>query len=132
MAPLPGSSGAPINALVVPDLDGRFLEGQLLNHNAPIFTSGRPDELIFDLFKQYRGHSISNSLVVGSPYGAGDDNSVLAYLDWVTRGTASLRIAYESILAAAGWSPKASCATLRLTGRARNRTVFPSHCGMPT
>ncbi|MCV3270707.1 4Fe-4S binding protein [Roseobacter sinensis] len=101
MAPLPGFSGAPINALVVLDLDGRFLDVQLLNHNEPIFVSGLPEKLFFDFFKQYRGHSISDSLVVGSPYGAGDDSSALVYLDGVTKGTASVRIAHESILAAA-------------------------------
>ena len=40
MAPLPGFSGAPINMLVVLDLEGRFLDVQLLSHNEPIFVSG--------------------------------------------------------------------------------------------
>lgn len=101
MAPLPGFSGAPINALVVLDLDGRFLDVQLLDHNEPIFVSGLPEKLFFDFFKQYRGHSISDSLVVGSPYGEGSEGSALVYLDGVTKGTASVRIAHESILAAA-------------------------------
>lgn len=101
MAPLPGFSGAPINVLVVLDLDGRFLDVQLLSHNEPIFVSGLPERLFFDFFKQYRGYSISDSLVVGSPYGAGGEGSALVYLNGVTKGTASVRIAHESILAAA-------------------------------
>ncbi|MEL6450286.1 MAG: 4Fe-4S binding protein [Pseudomonadota bacterium] len=101
MAPLPGFSGAAINLLVVLDLDGRFLDVQLISHNEPIFVSGLPERLFYDFFKQYRGHSISDSLVVGSPYGAGGDGSALVYLDGVTKGTASVRIAHESILAAA-------------------------------
>ncbi|MEX0340309.1 MAG: 4Fe-4S binding protein [Arenibacterium sp.] len=101
MAPLPGFSGAAINALVVLDLDGRFLDVQLLDHNEPIFVSGLPEKLFVDFFKQYRGHSISDSLVVGSPYGEGSEGSALVYLDGVTKGTASVRIAHESILAAA-------------------------------
>lgn len=101
LAPLPGFSGASINVLVVLDLDGRFLDVQLLGHNEPIFVSGLPEKLFFDFFKQYRGHSISDSLVVGSPYGAGSEGSALVYLDGVTKGTASVRIAHESILAAA-------------------------------
>ena len=101
MAPLPGFSGAPINALVVLDLDGRFLDVQLLTHNEPIFVSGLPEKLFIDFFKQYRGHSIADSLVVGSPYGEGAEGSALVYLDGVTKGTASVRIAHESILAAA-------------------------------
>ncbi|KIC45586.1 regulatory protein [Tateyamaria sp. ANG-S1] len=101
MAPLPGFSGAAINMLVVLDLDGRFLDVQLISHNEPIFVSGLPEKLFYDFFKQYRGHSISDTLVVGSPYGAGGDGSALVYLDGVTKGTASVRIAHESILAAA-------------------------------
>ncbi|UWR28272.1 4Fe-4S binding protein (plasmid) [Sulfitobacter sp. S223] len=100
MAPLPGFSGAAINVLVVLDLDGRFLDVQLISHNEPIFVSGLPEHLFYDFFKQYRGHSISDSLVVGSPYGSGGDGSALVYLDGVTKGTASIRIAHESILAA--------------------------------
>jgi len=101
MAPLPGFSGAPINILVVLDLEGQFLDVQLISHNEPIFVSGLPEKLFYDFFKQYRGHSISDSLVVGSPYGSGSEGSALVYLDGVTKGTASVRIAHESILAAA-------------------------------
>ncbi|GFE64233.1 4Fe-4S binding protein [Litoreibacter roseus] len=101
MAPLPGFSGAPINILVVLDLDGRFLDVQLLSHNEPIFVSGLGQAPFHKFFEQYRGHSISDSLVVGSPYGSGSDGSALVYLDGVTKATASVRIAHESLLAAA-------------------------------
>lgn len=101
MAPLPGFSGAPVNLLVVLDTDGRFLDVQLISHNEPIFVSGLPEKLFYQFFEQYRGHSISDSLVVGSPYGAGSDGSALVYLDGVTKATASVRIAHESVLAAA-------------------------------
>ena len=102
MAPLPGFSGAAINVLVTLDLDGRFLDATLLDHNEPIFVSGLPERLFYDFFSQYRGHSISDTLVVGSPYGdASAGGSALVYLDGVTKGTASVRIAHESILAAA-------------------------------
>lgn len=101
MAPLPGFSGASINLLVVLDLDGQFLDVQLVSHNEPIFVSGLPEKLFYDFFKQYRGHSISDTLVVGTPYGSATDGSALVYLDGVTKGTASVRIAHESILAAA-------------------------------
>lgn len=100
MAPLPGFSGAPINVLVVLDLDGRFLDVQLISHNEPIFVSGLGEAPFHKFFEQYRGHSISDSLVVGTPYGAGSDGSALVYLDGVTKATASVRIAHESILAA--------------------------------
>lgn len=100
MAPLPGFSGAVINLLVVLDLDGRFLDVKLISHNEPIFVSGLGEAAFHKFFEQYRGHSISDSLVVGSPYGGGGDGSALVYLDGVTKATASVRIAHESILAA--------------------------------
>ncbi|MEM7643321.1 MAG: 4Fe-4S binding protein [Pseudomonadota bacterium] len=101
MAPLPGFSGAPVNMLVTLDLDGRFLDVRLISHNEPIFVSGLPERLFYDFFEQYRGHSISDSLVVGSPYGGATEGSALVYLDGVTKATASVRIAHESLLAAA-------------------------------
>ncbi len=100
MAPLPGFSGATINMLVVLDLDGRFLDVKLISHNEPIFVSGLGEAAFHKFFEQYRGHSISDTLVVGSPYGGGSDGSALVYLDGVTKATASVRIAHESILAA--------------------------------
>ena len=121
IAPLPGFSGAVINMLVVLDLEGQFLDVQLLSHNEPIFVSGLPEKLFFDFFKQYRGHSISDSLVVGSPYGSGSDGSALVYLDGVTKGTASVRIAHESILAAA-----LKVAREKLNGVATGAAAFPN------
>ncbi|TDT77385.1 transcriptional regulator of nitric oxide reductase [Litoreibacter halocynthiae] len=101
MAPLPGFSGAPINMLVVLDLDGRFLDVKLISHNEPIFVSGLGEAPFHKFFEQYRGHSISDSLVVGTPYGGDGGGSALVYLDGVTKATASVRIAHESLLAAA-------------------------------
>lgn len=101
VAPLPGFSGAPINILVVLDLQGTFLDVQLISHNEPIFVSGLGQAPFHAFFEQYRGHSISDSLVVGSPYGDGGEGSALVYLDGVTKATASIRIAHESLLAAA-------------------------------
>jgi transcriptional regulator of nitric oxide reductase len=71
MAPLPGFSGAPINMLVLLDLDGRFLDVRLISHNEPIFVSGLGEAPFHQFFEQYRGHSISEALVVGTPYGGG-------------------------------------------------------------
>ncbi|MEL6680835.1 MAG: 4Fe-4S binding protein, partial [Pseudomonadota bacterium] len=100
MAPLPGFSGAPINMLVILDLEGRFMDVRLIAHNEPIFVSGLGQAPFHKFFEQYRGHSISSSLVVGTPYGDGGDGSSLVYLDGVTKATASVRIAHESVLAA--------------------------------
>ena len=101
MAPLPGFSGAPINMLVVLDREGRFLDVRLLSHNEPIFVSGLGEAPLHRFLEQYRGHSINEPMVVGNAYGTGGAGSDLVYLDGVTKATASVRIAHESILAAA-------------------------------
>ncbi|MEI4470833.1 4Fe-4S binding protein [Frigidibacter sp. MR17.24] len=101
LAPIPGFSGQPIDMLVTLDRDGRFLDVQLLHHNEPIFVSGLGEAPLRAFLEQYRGHAISEPLVVGTPYGAGGEGSDLVHLDGVTKATASVRIAHESILAAA-------------------------------
>ncbi|WP_167648082.1 4Fe-4S binding protein [Mameliella alba] len=100
LAPLPGFSGAAINVLVMLDLEGRFVDVQLIDHNEPIFVSGLGQAAFEQFFTQYRGHSISAPMVVGTPYGETQGSSALVYLDGVTKATASVRIAHESILAA--------------------------------
>lgn len=100
LAPLPGFSGAPIDMLVTIDLDGRFLDVRLLSHNEPIFVSGLGEAPLRAFLEQYRGHSIREPLVVGTPYGGAGGGSDLVALDGVTKATASVRIAHESILAA--------------------------------
>ncbi len=100
LAPLPGFSGAPINMLVTIDRDGRFLDVKLVSHNEPIFVSGLGEAPLRAFLEQYRGHSIREPMVVGTPYGAGGSGSDLVFLDGVTKATASVRIAHESILAA--------------------------------
>lgn len=121
MAALPGFSGAPINVLVVLDLDGRFLDVQLLDHNEPIFVSGLGQAPFHAFFEQYRGHSISDSLVVGTPYGGATGGGGLIYLDGVTKATASVRIAHESVLAAA-----LQVAREKMQGIASGPPAFPN------
>ena len=100
LAPLPGFSGAPINMLVMIDLEGRFIDTRLIAHNEPIFVSGLGEAPFRAFLEQYRGHAITEPLVVGNPYGGAGAGSDLVYLDGVTKATASVRIAHESILAA--------------------------------
>ncbi|MDP2496041.1 4Fe-4S binding protein [Shimia thalassica] len=101
LAPLPGFSGAAINVLVVLDLEGNFLDVRLLEHNEPIFVSGLGESPFHKFFEQYPGLSISSSIVVGTPYGDGGSGGSLVYLDGVTKATASVRIAHESVMGAA-------------------------------
>jgi len=101
LAPLPGFSGAPINVLVTLDRDGKFLRAELLEHNEPVFVSGLGEAPFHEFVRQYRGLSVFDSVTVGVPYGAANQGgSGQIYLDGVTKATASVRIAHESILAA--------------------------------
>ncbi|MBP1804855.1 4Fe-4S binding protein [Rubellimicrobium aerolatum] len=101
LAPIPGFSGAPIDLFVALDLEGRFIDVKLIAHNEPIFVSGLGEAPLRAFLDQYRGLSIAEPMVVGTPYGDAGTGSALTYLDGVTKATASVRIAHESILAAA-------------------------------
>ena len=101
LAPLPGFSGAPINLFVSLTSEGKFIDAEIISHNEPIFVSGLGEAKFHDFVTQYKGLSISDTLVVGVPYGGKDPGSSLIYLDGVTKATASVRIAHESILGAA-------------------------------
>ncbi|MCV6585648.1 MAG: 4Fe-4S binding protein [Marinibacterium sp.] len=101
LAPLPGFSGSPVNTMVVMDPDGTFLDVRLLDHNEPIFVSGLGEAPFHQFFEQYPGLSVSDAIVVGTPYGDGAGGSSLVYLDGVTKATASVRIAHESVMGAA-------------------------------
>ena len=123
IAPLPGFSGAPINILVTIDREGRFYNAELLQQNEPVFVSGLGEAPFHAFMRQYRGLSIFDTITVGVPYGAGDrESSALHYLDGVTKATASVRIAHESILAAA-----LQVAREKLTGAGGGSPVFPKH-----
>ncbi|MEC3861740.1 4Fe-4S binding protein [Mesobacterium sp. TK19101] len=120
LAPLPGFSGAPINLLVLLDLDGRFIDVRLIEHNEPIFVSGLGQAPFHKFVEQYQGLSINQPMVVGTPYGHGATGSGVTYLDGVTKATASVRIAHESIMGAA-----LAVAREKMQGIAKGPTGFP-------
>jgi len=101
LAPLPGFSGAPVNLFVQITTEGKFINVEILSHNEPIFVSGLDGKLFHNFMRQYKGLSINDTLVVGIPYGDKGSGSSLIYLKGVTKATASVRIAHESILGAA-------------------------------
>ncbi|WP_370458536.1 4Fe-4S binding protein [Aliiroseovarius sp. PrR006] len=100
ISPLPGFSGAAINMMVLLDMDGGFIDVKLLNQSEPIFVSGMGEAPFRQFLEQYRGLSINTPITIGTNYGSGGGGS-LVYLDGVTKATASVRIAHESIMAAA-------------------------------
>lgn len=120
LAPIPGFSGQPIDVLVTLGLDGRFIDAELLSQNEPVFVSGLGVAPFHAFIAQYRGLSLSDTITVGAPYGAPEAGSGHVRLDGVTKATASVRIAHESILAAA-----LSVARERLRGVAAQARARP-------
>lgn len=100
LAPLPGFSGAPINLFVMLDGEGRFIKVSLISQNEPIFVSGLGEAPFLRFLEQYAGLSINQPMTIGSPYGQAGAGSELTYLDGVTKATASVRIAHDSLMAA--------------------------------
>lgn len=99
--PLPGFAGAPINLIIMMDLEGIIIDTKLLNHNEPIFISGLGQAPFRAFVEQYRGSSINSAITIGSSYGKQNKSGSLIYFDGVTKATASVRIAHESILGSA-------------------------------
>ncbi|MEM8812240.1 MAG: 4Fe-4S binding protein [Pseudomonadota bacterium] len=120
IAALPGFAGAPINLFVQITLEGKFIDAKIIEHNEPIFVSGLGQAPFHNFVTQYRGHSITDTMVVGVPYGGKSEGSSLVYLDGVTKATASVRIAHETILAAAF-----AVARERLSGIAKRQPTRP-------
>lgn len=100
ISPFPGFSGDPINLFVMIDLEGVIIDVKLLNQSEPIFVSGLGEAPLRTFLEQYRGHSINSAITVGSSYGKNAAGSLIVF-DGVTKATASVLIAHESILAAA-------------------------------
>jgi transcriptional regulator of nitric oxide reductase len=102
IAPLPGFAGKPMSLLIVLDRQGRFLDVKVLEQYEPVFVAGLGVKPFETFLQQYRGHSAAESLTIGVPTDAADHGaSGHVYLDGVSRATASVRIANETVLAAA-------------------------------
>lgn len=122
LAPLPGFSGKPINMLVLLQGDGKIIDLRLLYQHEPVFVAGLGEAPFRTFLEQYPGLSITQNLVVGTPYGGAAAGSDLVYLDGVTKATASVRIAHESILAAA-----LAVAREQIQGIGAGPTARPDH-----
>ena len=95
LAPVLGFSGGKMNMLVSMDLDGNFLDVNILEQDEPVFVSGLGVEPFVDFLKQYKNKNLSSSIKVGKQTGS----SKTVYLDGVSKATASVKIANDSILA---------------------------------
>lgn len=95
LAPIAGFSGGKMNMLVNMSIEGTFLDVHLIEQDEPVFVSGLGVQPFIDFLKQYKTKSLKNSIKVGDLKSSG--NTV--YLDGVSKATASVKIANDSILA---------------------------------
>jgi transcriptional regulator of nitric oxide reductase len=99
LAAIPGFAGIPFNLLVAIDPDGSFLEVKVLSHHEPVFLEGLGEKPLFDFAKQYTGISLMQNVKIDAkPSRAAASNTANAYIDGVTKATASVRILNQSLL----------------------------------
>lgn len=103
LAPIPGFEGSPFNLLVVIDRKGNFQDVELLRQHEPVFLSGLGEAPLRDFLRQYAGHNLRQEITVSTLYGdrsaTREGNRVV--LDGVSKATASVRIANQTVLTAA-------------------------------
>ncbi len=104
LTPLPGFSGTPMNLLVTIDTNGSFLDVNILDQNEPVFVSGLGERPFHEFVSQYRGNSLASNikvLLAKAKRSSKAESGTNTYIDGVTKATASVRIANETILASA-------------------------------
>ncbi len=100
MAAVPGFAGIPYNLLVAIDPDGTFIDVRVLSHHEPVFLEGLGEKPLIDFAKQYPGLSLMQNIKIdGKPQQSAGTDSANAYIDGVTKATASVRIFNQSLLA---------------------------------
>ena len=102
LAPIPGFAGVPINLLVAIDPKGSFIDVAVLSHHEPVFLDGLGEAPLFAFVSQYKNLSLKQNINIDSKtkrVRAPDAGH--AYLDGVSKATASVRIINQSVLSAA-------------------------------
>lgn len=101
MAAVPGFAGIPYNLLVAIDPEGTFISIRVLSHHEPVFLEGLGEKPLIDFAKQYSGISLMQNIKIDAkPTLAQRENKANAYIDGVTKATASVRIFNQSALSA--------------------------------
>lgn len=104
LTPIPGFSGTPMNLLVTIDTNGNFIDVNVLDQNEPVFVSGLGARPFNQFVSQYRGLSLASNIKVlpaSAKKTSGAESGANTAIDGVTKATASVRIANETILASA-------------------------------
>lgn len=100
LAPIPGFAGVPLNLLVAINADGVFSDVQVLSHHEPVFLDGLGEAPLRQFVAQFKGLSLKQNISIGGGKGRQPD-AAHAYIDGVSKATASVRIINQTVLAAA-------------------------------
>lgn len=102
LAPIPGFAGVPMNLLVAIDPQGHFIDVAVLSHHEPVFLDGLGEAPLFQFASQYKGLSLKQNISIDSKVKRERAPDLAnAYLDGVSKATASVRILNQSVLSAA-------------------------------
>ena len=102
LSDLPGFAGKPIKLMIGLDSAGRFSGVKVLDHHEPVFLHGLGQQPLFDFVDQYRGHSLTDPIVIGAGSdSAGQNNGGPIYIDGVTKATVSVVIINDTVLSTA-------------------------------
>ncbi len=101
-APIPGFSGVPMNLLIALDPSGVFVDVQVLSHHEPVFLDGLGPAPLFKFVSQYQGLSLKQNIKITTGGMSGSkQEGANAYIDGVSKATASVRILNQSALSSA-------------------------------
>lgn len=101
LAPIPGFAGVPMNLLVAIDPKGNFIDVAVLSHHEPVFLDGLGEAPLFQFAQQYKGLSLKQNINIDSKTKRERaPDAANAYLDGVSKATASVRILNQSVLSA--------------------------------
>ena len=92
VAPIPAYSGEPINILVAIDTQGKIVQAEVLEQHEPILLVGIPVRKLYDFVARYVGHSVTDSIVVGSGVGKG------THIDAISSATVTSMVTNETIM----------------------------------
>ena len=101
LAPIPGFAGVPMNLLVALDPKGNFIDVVVLSHHEPVFLDGLGEAPLFQFASQYKGLSLKQNIAIDSKTKRErKPDAANAWLDGVSKATASVRILNQSVLSA--------------------------------
>ncbi|MGH1417930.1 MAG: 4Fe-4S binding protein [Hyphomicrobiaceae bacterium] len=101
IAPLPGYSGSPFEALVAIDTKGTYVGVKIIYHEEPIFLGGYGVEQPSLVAKQYAGLKIQDTIKVRGPTDDFRRTEGYAYVDGISRATISIEVLNQSVVQSA-------------------------------